>query len=148
VSSSLDRNRLHFFYFWRFCQKPKESILNTSCHADNKSKIFEHFLFCFHFSWHIFTSRLFENSITQHFVFDNIELSFFLHVPLVFLEEPSFDPCYPIRAVGGKTRWAACLQSSRPMIHYYVSITVSALQRPLNVVLETCFIELSYHMVG
>ena len=37
----------------------------------------------------------------------------FFPCPLSYiLEEPSFDPCYPIRAVRGQ--WAACLQSSRP----------------------------------
>ena len=50
-------------------------------------------------------------------------------------EEPSFDPCYPIRAVRGQR--AARLQSSRPRFYCYVSITVSDLQRPLKVVRET-----------
>jgi len=41
--------------------------------------------------------------------------SIFFHVHFsVILEEPSSDPCYPIRAARGKNRWAACLQSSRP----------------------------------
>jgi hypothetical protein len=36
--------------------------------------------------------------------FEINNLCYFLsHVHLVILEEPSFDPCYPIRAVKGKT---------------------------------------------
>ena len=37
----------------------------------------------------------------------------------LILEEPSFNPCYPIRAVRGKTWWAACLQSSK--LRFYCS---------------------------
>jgi hypothetical protein len=41
----------------------------------------------------------------------------------VILEEPSSDPCYPIRAVRGKNRGAACLQSSRPRFYCSMFIT-------------------------
>ncbi len=58
---------------------------------------------------------------------------FFYPCPLcVFLEEPSSDPCYPIRAVRGKNRWAACLHSSRQRFYCSMSITVSDLWRPLK----------------
>ena len=42
-------------------------------------------------------------------------ISFFSPYPLSFiLEEPSFDPCYPIRAYREKNWWVECLQFSRP----------------------------------
>jgi len=52
-------------------------------------------------------------------------LVFFTPCPLsVFLEEPSSDPCYPIR---GKNRWVACLLSSRPRLICSKSVTISDL---------------------
>ena len=61
-----------------------------------------------------------------------LNLTSFFSCPFSFiLEEPSFDPCYPIKAVRGQ--WVACLQSSRPMLYCYVSVTVSNLQRSLQV---------------
>jgi hypothetical protein len=55
------------------------------------------------------------------FVTKFIHLNFF-PCSLSILEEPSFDPCYPIRAVRGKTRWEACLQSIRLRFNCSVSI--------------------------
>ena len=56
-----------------------------------------------------------------------VTLCFSFSCPHSFLEEPSFNQCYPIRGVMRKTWWAACLQSYRPRFNCNVSVTISDL---------------------